>query len=425
VNTHGAASAFALCALAACTTRRPEPPIAQTLDQIATALAAGNLERATELAARTRSRHPGDPDVAAWSSVVADLVWQDDRAVGEQIAALRNARTAGVPQEALRPISGRLGDLLFQSGRWGECSGPLLGGAVAEDAVRRRAFATVASTLAYLRKPSGPLLTEQPLLPGDGPEFVCGAGDKLRPFAIDTGTSMTTIARSFAAELGVRNQLPAGEALDGTGQKLAIDVAAIDGFTVGDVGLGAVPVLIVDDAALRLRDLYGGPERVPRGVLGLDILAAFRLTLDPERRSVVLELPRGLPEGESVQCVRAEGRCLAPVHVEGVRLWFVLDTGASHSSMTPAGLLALPGGEGRAVPSFRRVRTVGGGLVAVREVKDLVLRCSEARFVGVTLPVVPRTAGVLFPVHGVLGVDLLGRCRVTLDRGRARILGLK
>lgn len=420
-----AAAAIAVGALATCTTRRPEPPIAQMIDQITTALRSGNLERAIEIAARARSRHPTDADVASWSSVVADLLWQDDRAITEQITALRNARTAGAPQEVLKPISGRLGDLLFQAGRWGECSGPLLGGAVGDDAERRRSFATVASTLAYLRKPSGPLLTEQPLLPGDAPEFVCGAGDKLRPFAIDTGTSMTTIARSFAAELGVRNQMSAGAALDGTGQQLAIDVAAIEGFTVGDVGLGAVPVLIVDDAALRLRDLHGGPERVPRGVLGLDVLAAFRLTIDPERRSVVLELPRGLPEGESVQCVRAEGRCLLPVHVEGVRLWFVLDTGASHSSMTPEGLLALPGGEGRAVPSFRRVRTVGGSILAVREVRDLVLRCSEARFVSVTLPVVPRAAGVLFPVHGVLGVDLLCRCRVTLDRGRARILGLK
>jgi len=125
-----------------------------------------------------------------------------------------------------------------------------------------------------------------------------------------------------------------------------------------------------------------------------------------------------------VQCVRAEGRCLAPVFVEGVRLWFVLDTGASHSSLTTAGVGALPGGDARTVPSFRRVRTVGGGLVAVREVRDLVLRCSEARFLGVTLPVVPRAASSLFPVHGVLGVDLLSRCRVTLDRGRARLLAV-
>jgi hypothetical protein len=185
-----------------------------------------------------------------------------------------------------------------------------------------------------------------------------------------------------------------------------------------------VPVLVVDDEALQLRDLHGGPDRVPRGVLGLDLLAACRLTLDPERRSVVLELPRGLPEGSSVQCVRVDGRCLVPVSVEGVRLWFVLDTGATHSSLTELGARRLPGGTSRATPTFRRVRTVGGGLVSVREVRDLVLRCSETRFVDVSLPIVERRPAALFPLHGVLGMDLLGRCRVTLDRGRVRLIAL-
>jgi len=60
----------------------------------------------------------------------------------------------------------------------------------------------------------------------------------------------------------------------------------------------------------------------------------------------------------------------------------------------------------------------------VREVRDLGLRCSEARFLGVTLPVVPRGASTMFPVHGVLGVDLLSRCRLVLDRGRVSLVAL-
>jgi hypothetical protein len=127
----------------------------------------------------------------------------------------------------------------------------------------------------------------------------------------------------------------------------------------------------------------------------------------------------------SVQCVRADGRCLVPVVVEGAPLWFVLDTGASHSSLTAEGLARIPSGEGRAVASYRRVRTVGGSLVAVREVRGLVLRCSEARFLQVTLPVVARAGSELFPVHGVLGIDLLSRCRLTLDRGRARLTAIQ
>jgi hypothetical protein len=189
--------------------------------------------------------------------------------------------------------------------------------------------------------------------------------------------------------------------------------------------MGAVPVLVVDDAAMRLRGHQEAAERLPRGVLGLDLLAACRLTIDPERGSVVLELPRGLPEGESVDCVRIDGRCLVPLFVEDTRMWFVLDTGASHSSLTEAGLQRLAGGAERATPAAHEVRTVGGAMLSVREVRDLVLRCSSARWLGVDLPVVARGDRGPFPVHGVLGVDLLQRCRVTFDRGRIRLQAVR
>ena len=42
-----------------------------------------------------------------------------------------------------------------------------------------------------------------------------------------------------------------------------------------------------------------------------------------------------------------------------------------------------------------------------------------------TLPVIARGDAGLFPVHGVLGVDLLSRCRLTLDRGRARLTAIE
>ncbi|MGB3965904.1 MAG: pepsin/retropepsin-like aspartic protease family protein, partial [Planctomycetota bacterium] len=326
--------------------------------------------------------------------------------------------------DTVAELHGRLGDALFQAGRFGESIEPLSRGAVGVAAVRRAAFAGLAMVLPYGRKPTGPLSSEQPLLPGDMPEFVCSAGALSRPFAIDTGTSMTTLSRSFAQQLQASGRRPAGSALDGAGRELPVEIGVLPKFAIGDIEFGAVPIAIVDDAALQLRDEHGGPGRVPGGVLGLDLLGTCRLALDPARRSVALEVPRGLPEAESVQCVRAEGRCLVPVFVDDVRLWFVLDTGASHSSLTGPGLLRLPGGADRAMPGFRRVHTVGGSVVAVREVRDLVMRCSFVRFTGVVLPVVERRTTGLFPVHGVLGVDLLARCRVVLDGGRARLVGL-
>jgi hypothetical protein len=424
--------ALAVLMIGSCVTRRAPVSTDSQLALAATALREGRLDEASELIVAARRRDPWHIDAARWSALMADLLWRDDDAIREQSAAIRLARKASETlarkasetlalkaneNEIVTELRGQLGDLLFQAGRWGESSSPLLAGALGEVASRRRAFAIIASALPFVRRFSGPLVTEQPLLSGQSPEFICGTSGLLRPFAIDTGTSMTTVASSFAEELGVRSKQPAGVAVDGAG--------LLSTFRIGSVDIGAVPVLVVSDRALHMRDLHGGPEHVPRGVLGLDLIAAARLTLDPERGSVVLELPQGLPIADSVQCVRVEGRCLVPVVIEGKRLWFVLDTGASHSSLTTLGLDKLPDGKSRAVASFRRVRTVGGGLVAVREVRDLVIRCSNARFLRVTLPVVNRGRSNLFPVHGVLGVDLLSRCRVTLDRGRARLTALR
>ncbi|MCA8965330.1 MAG: aspartyl protease family protein [Planctomycetes bacterium] len=411
--------------LAACVTREPLPSAAELLADATASLARGEVEAAAEFVHRARRVEPGDVAAAQWSAVIAELLWKDDLAIAEQWQALRNARGAGLDQAALSEIQGRLGDLMFAAGRWGEATIWLQAGAVGEDAERRLAYASITRLLPFVRQQSGPFLTEQQLLPGDSPEFACGVAGRQRSLAIDTGTSMTTLSKGFAQELAAHSLQPAGFAVDGAGRKLQVEVGVLEQFAVGDVGIGSLPALVVADEALRLRDLQGGPARVPRGVLGLDLLAAFRLTLDPERASVVLELPTGLAESESVQCVRAEGRCLAPAVVEGVRLWFVLDTGASHSSLTQEGVAALPGGDARAVPAFRRVHTVGGNLIAVREVRDLVLRSSSARFQGITLPVVPRHASGLFPVHGVLGIDLLSRCRVTLDHGRAQLTAVR
>ena len=79
--------------------------------------------------------------------------------------------------------------------------------------------------------------------------------------------------------------------------------------------------------------------------------------------------------------------------------------------LTPGNLpLALDGGQFRS--DHPALRIVGD---------EVQIRCAPVRFDGVDLPVVPRRAGVLFPVHGVLGADLLQQCRVTLDQGRVRL----
>lgn len=414
------AGLWASCWLAACNVPPPPPSVSQLLEAVEQAVRAGEPERAAEAAERLRAMAPHDVGTLLWSAVVAELRWRDDEAIRYQQAALRALRgVADADLEAV--VRGRLGDLLFQAGRFAEAAPELRRGAIGPDAARRSACAGLAPWLPARRRPIGPLATEQPLLDGDLPELLCGTGSRRRPFAIDTGSSWTTLSASLAAELGLHQRRPAGTAFDGLGRPLPVSAGVLEGFRVGEVQLGAVPVVVVEDQAMALRDLFGGPSRLPPGVLGLDLIATLRLTLSPERDSVVLALPAGGLDDDAEACVRADGRCLLPVVVEGVRLWFVLDTGASHSSLTPAGLQALPGGDARAVEAFRRVRAVGGSATAVREVRGLTLQTSAARFHEVSLPVVARGVGSLFPVHGVLGFDLLRACRTTFDSGFVRL----
>jgi hypothetical protein len=387
-------------------------------EEVVRLLRAGDIVTASGYIEGARRLYPDDGALLALAASTADLLWRESDAIADLRALIATSDRAGW---SLEMALGRLGDQLFTAGRYGESLTPLRSGAVGEEAVRRSAMAAAAQVLPFRRRQAGPLATEQKLLDGELTEFVCTIGRLRRPFAIDTGSAMTTISRSLAGVASMRAVNDAGTIPDGTGRAVPVEMGVMDAFSVGDVWLGSVPVLVVEDRRLAMRDLFGGPEIAPQGVLGLDLLSMFRMTLDPERGSVILELPRGLPESDSVQCVRANGRCLLPVVIEGQRMWFVLDTGASHSSLTDAGLQMLAGGGRRAVPGFRRVRTAGGGTVSVREVRGLALRVSTARFPGVDLPVVERSKEGLFPVHGVLGVDLLHRCRVTLDGGRVRI----
>ncbi len=424
MTLRAAAGCFGLALLGtACRAPQPFDP-APELARALAALRGGQVEIADGVLQRLRRRAGGDPAVAEWSALVAEFTWDDAAAARHYGTAIRLlvGATAGEADPRLADLRGRLGELLFRSGRHGEAVDALRLGAVGAAAERRLALAALAERLPHQRGTSGPLLTEVARLPGDLPEFLCGTADRQRPFAVDTGTSTTALVRSAAAELGVRDVQPAGTARDAAGRELPVALGVLERLRIGDLDLGAVPVLVVDDELLRLRDGHGGAVHVPVGVLGLDLVASFRLTLDAERESLVLELPRGLRAEESVPCVRAEGRCLVPVTVDDTRLWFVLDTGASHSSLTPAGLQALPGGTGRASAGYRRVWALGGSQVAVREVRSLAVRVSAAAFRDVVLPVVEREAGgELFPVHGVLGFDLLGRCRVVLDQGRCRV----
>lgn len=396
----------------------PDPGPAYDVAAIELALQTGNLDLAQSVRARARRRHPDNGAVLWWSATLSQMLWQHDRALAELYGVLHSADRGGLSESECR---GQIGGLLFRMGNYGECISYLETAEEGADAERRRAFARLAGELPYFRSQIGALATELPLVQGSLPELVCSIGDKQRSFALDSGTSMTTLSQSMAEELGVSPMIPVGVTTHDNGQTYPVSVGVLRRFALGDVQLGSIPVLIVEDHRLTLRDMFGGADVRMGGVVGMDILSIFRMTLDPERQSVVLEVERGLPEADSVRCLWLSDRWIVPVNIEGRQLWFILDTGSSHSSLTEEGLDSLPSGAERVTLTHRRVRSAGGTTIAVREITNLVVRVSDTRFSDVSLLVVPRVTSGLFPIHGVLGADLLLLCRVTLDGGRLRI----
>ncbi|GAB4152215.1 MAG: hypothetical protein Fur0037_21000 [Planctomycetota bacterium] len=400
---------------AACAAPPAPPTAAESAAAVRDALCRGHVDRAEALLQGAVERDPEDPALLAWSAAIHAMQWRDDLAAMEARRLLRGGRAAD-----LGDLDGFLGDLLFAAGRYAESQAHLVAGARGRDRERRMALASLVVRLPARRRVAGPIATERHM-EGGIVEIECSVGDRIRPFGIDTGTSMTTVTRSLARELGCAEGIPAGFAVDAEGREIEVAATVLDPFSVGELDLGATPALVVEDDAFSLRDEHGGAPRPMGGLLGLDVISLFRVTIDPARESVVLEMPRGLSLGDSVACLRSEGRCLVPVSIEGRDLWFVLDTGSNKSSLTESGLAELPGGAGRASPGFHRVRSAGRTGLAVREVRDLVLRVSGVRFRGVDLPVVARESRGLVPVHGVLGLDLLLSCRVILDGGRVRL----
>ena len=376
------------------------------------------MDLAQSVRARARRRHPSNGTVLWWSATVSKMLWQNERALAELRGLLRTPDRAGLTEAECR---GQIGGVLFRMGDYGESISYLEAGDVGPEADRRRAFARLAGELPYFRTQVGALATELPLVKGSLPELICSIGDKRRTFALDSGTTMTTLSQSLAEELQVTPILPVGMTTHDNGQTYPVSVGVLRNFALGDVQLGSIPVLVVEDHRLTMRDLFGGADRTLGGVVGMDLLSIFRMTLDLERESVVLEVPRGLSEEDSVRCLWLREGWVVPVTIEGRHLWFILDTGASHSSLTEEGLEALPDGDRRATSSYRRVRSAGGSTVSVRSLTNLVVHVAGNRFSGVELPLVPRNTSGLFPIHGVLGANLLLLCRLTLDGGRLRL----
>jgi hypothetical protein len=411
-------AAWLACALAACAPRQSEWDPAGPDDWIAAidaAVARGDLARAESLSEDSAARFPDEPAILWTTAHVFTLMGRHEESVyllRRIIAADDFSRLS--PSE----VHGWLGDLLFILGHYSESVPHLERAGPSLESRRRQALMAVAAGLPDQPKLEVPRTSLRAAL-GAFPKVQLGVGEATLSVVLDTGASWTVIADTRLADAGIGATFPAGLARDGAGTQFEVRFGVAPEVRAGATSFGPRPIAIMEAGRLLLRDpIEGGGEPID-GLLGLDLLGRLRLEWDPQYASVRLSAVTASPSG--TRCVHVEGRLLAPVRIEGAEAWFLVDTGASNSSLTPDGLALVVDGARRARPAIRRTRSPGGPDVAVREIALRYLEAGGRSLGAVVLPVVIRDRFGPVPLHGVLGADVLLQRRFVLEAGRLAI----
>jgi len=147
------------------------------------------------------------------------------------------------------------------------------------------------------------------------------------PFLLDTGSTASVISSEAAASAGAPIVAQARLVTAG-GQKNAV-VARIEHLAIGTVHAGSLLATVVSTCELNLPDVAAAGRQL-QGVIGQDVLAPLRYTIDYRSRHIVWhDGPAPLPRHGSVFDLEPDDqRFLVRLPQEHVVLRLVPDTGA-------------------------------------------------------------------------------------------------
>lgn len=232
---------------------------------------------------------------------------------------------------------------------------------------------------------------------------------------LDTGANQSVLSRSYAQRLGLvplDGVASAGSGL--TGRSSPLQAAVIPRLPVGGATVRNVVVLILDDANLRIGT---GPEAYQiHAVLGYPVLKGLgQVTFTRDG-----EFLAGQTRGETMR-VPMFMRGLTPAiecEVEGQRLPFTLDTGASSSDFSVRYYERFA--RGATDWSRRTIESGGAGGTITQEVfvqPAVTMKIADASLVLRNVQVVPtRMNAGLDLLFGNLGQDFVGAFKsFTLD----------
>lgn len=240
---------------------------------------------------------------------------------------------------------------------------------------------------------------------------------------VDTGYTYSTCDDGVADGLSLKT---AGKVkIRGELGKVPATKARLPDLTLGGHRISGLTCQVRDLGSTSSLD---DPPEVPiAGVIGMDVLRRFRVVFDPERGTMELLDPRGLPAlprgGDGVSRLRRAVpfglRARLSLRVGDDLLWPILDTGATNTY--------LDGGRIGLTPSYAQdgvtIRGTGGNGAAVRRMVSYDLDQVEVGGVPTgPATLIDRDRPAWEP--GLLGLDLLQRFHQVYDwrHGRARLL---
>jgi predicted aspartyl protease len=234
------------------------------------------------------------------------------------------------------------------------------------------------------------------------PVNVNGAGP--RPFLVDTGSNGSVISDELASALGAKI-VAKTTMTSATGQKDAL-VAGIEHLAMGDVTASGVLMTLASPDAFNLPDIAASGQKV-EGVIGQDVLAALRYTIDYDKRRIVwhgagIQVPRRA----TVFDLEAQNdRFVVLLPQNGRVLRLVPDTGAE--------TLVLFQGDDRTQTRVARPHKSTGltsltGTRAARPTVVPVLRVGSTTLTDVAAVIVGRESGSP-SVDGLLPLHLFAR----------------
>jgi hypothetical protein len=220
----------------------------------------------------------------------------------------------------------------------------------------------------------------------------------------DSGANLSVVTRSKAIELGLRILEPEIQVGAIAGNKVPAHPAVADSLSLGSAKLRHVVFLVFED-----RDLFISEANFQiHGLIGFPVILALReVTFGRDGEVKIASKPGRTAEQN--MCLDGLNPLVSGV-VDGKRLTFVLDTGATHSMLYPPFFAAFEDRVKRDFPPHtERVRGVGG----FREIKgylgkDLAITIGgkEARFPTIPILTEPTTSNSRY-LHGNLGQDLI------------------